>query len=63
MGIKNYLIEGISGTGKTSVCDDAVTTPSMVTVSCLIKAIQRLVNRWTVSDMNTTSGMWTKSNP
>jgi AAA domain len=22
MGIKNYLIEGISGTGKTSVCDE-----------------------------------------
>ena len=22
MGIKNYLIEGVSGTGKTSVCDE-----------------------------------------
>jgi broad-specificity NMP kinase len=22
MGVKNYLIEGVSGTGKTSVCDE-----------------------------------------
>jgi hypothetical protein len=22
MGIRNYLIEGVSGTGKTSVCDE-----------------------------------------
>lgn len=22
MGVKNYLVEGVSGTGKTSVCDE-----------------------------------------
>ncbi len=22
MGVRNYLIEGVSGTGKTSVCDE-----------------------------------------
>ncbi|MEQ8837029.1 MAG: hypothetical protein RID07_09530, partial [Lacipirellulaceae bacterium] len=22
MGIRNYLVEGVSGTGKTSVCDE-----------------------------------------
>jgi len=31
MGVKNYLIEGISCTGKTSVCNGAATTPSMAT--------------------------------
>jgi adenylate kinase len=34
MGVKNYLIEGLSGTGKTSVCTELqrrATMPSMGT--------------------------------
>ena len=46
MGIRNYLIEGVSGTGKTSVCGDAVAIPSMVTLSWLIRAIRRRGNPW-----------------
>ncbi len=49
MGVRNYLIEGVSGVGKPRWLknySDAVTTSSTVTGSCLILAIQRLVNRW-----------------
>ncbi|WP_217703493.1 hypothetical protein [Bacillus sp. Marseille-Q1617] len=46
MGTKNYLIEGVSCTGKTSVCSEcsgAVTTPFMVTVNWHIREIRKRV--------------------
>jgi len=60
MGRRNYLIEGLSGTGKTSVCDDcsgAAITPFMATASWLTKTIRKLVDRRRSADTSTTSGM------
>jgi 2-phosphoglycerate kinase len=60
MGIRNYLIEGVSGTGKTSVCKELqrrATMPLMVTMNWLIKAIRKLANRRMASRTSTTFGM------
>jgi predicted ATPase len=48
MGIRNYLIEGLSATGKTSVCNELQRRgyhAIMVTANWLIEAIRKLVNR------------------
>jgi 2-phosphoglycerate kinase len=60
MGIRNYLIEGLSGTGKTSVCNElqrAATMPFMVIANWLFEAIRKLVNRRMASHTSTTFGM------
>jgi predicted ATPase len=60
MGIRNYLIEGVSGTGKTSVCNELQRRgyhAIMVTANWLIEAIPKLVNRRKASHTSTTFGM------
>jgi AAA+ superfamily predicted ATPase len=48
MGMRNYLIEGVSGTGKTRSaknCSGVAITPLIMTPNWLIKVIRKLVKR------------------
>ena len=66
VGVRNYLVEGVSGTGKTSVWEelnDAATTPLTVTENWPIKAILLLVRPRGRHRTNTTSGTWAAWRP
>jgi chloramphenicol 3-O-phosphotransferase len=48
MGKRNYLIEGVSGAGKTAVCTElqcVATRPFMVTGNWCIEALRKRVYR------------------
>ena len=75
MGVKNYLIEGVSGTGETSVATELerqAILPSMASVKSAYKGdpqtgepldIARMERQWmSPSDTATMSGMSAKSN-
>jgi len=63
VGVRNFLIEGVSGTGKTSVCGElkrrgyhAINGDRELA----IKAILKPANRRTASATSTTSGVSTR---
>ena len=60
MGRRNYLIEGLSGTGKTSVCDELQRRGYHAIHGdreLLTAAIRKPVNRGKAAHTSTTSGM------
>ena len=59
MGRGNYLIDGVSGTGKSSVREELQRRgyqPSTVTMNWLTRAIRKPASQCRASPMSTTSG-------
>ena len=63
MGVKNYLIEGVSCAGKTTVCNELQKRgimPSMAIGSWHIREIPKRGYRQRGSPMNIIFGIWRK---
>jgi adenylate kinase len=64
MAKRNYLVEGVSGTGKSSVCNELrklVIKPLMATGNLPIRATLKRENEQTVMVMSTMYGTLVKS--